>query len=285
MKIKLVTFSDGSYALRAAGQRLARQADSIGWFNVPSEHWTLDTLRVKIPDFYNEHYEFIKSNPKGFGLWVWKPAILSYLIDNLKDDEVVLLLDSGCQLNSTTESEKRFNNYIELCSENGLLLMQIANNSFGFQDLSDRAWTKSTVLDFLDPLSMYRDSNQIQSGIIFAAKSEKSVEVSKKWLQYCVASNYSFLITPSDDENQPKGFRQHRWEQSILSLTAKSEGIFALPDETYFYPDWSNGLRFPIWAMRNRSGGDAFRRNIFDNLRIFLAKVDRYVIAISRYKN
>jgi len=32
MKVKLVTFSDGSLGLRAAGKRLVKQADATGWF-------------------------------------------------------------------------------------------------------------------------------------------------------------------------------------------------------------------------------------------------------------
>ena len=60
MRIKMVTFSDGSYALRAAGRRLAKQADSTGWFQNPSEHWTVETLRTKVPDFYSRHKKFIE---------------------------------------------------------------------------------------------------------------------------------------------------------------------------------------------------------------------------------
>jgi hypothetical protein len=235
-----------------------------------------------MPEFYSQHLEFIKTHSRGFGLWIWKPAILAYLIERLDDNEMVLLLDSGCQFNSTAESKVRFDEYIKLTSTNDLLLMQIANDSFGFQDLTNAAWTKLSVLDSLDPLSAFRNSNQIQSGIIFAIKSEKSVRVAKMWLDLCTRSEYSLLVDPPPHESQPIQFRQHRWEQSILSLILKSEGIPPLLDETYFYPNWSDGLNFPIWAMRNRSGGDAFRRNFLDILKLSAAKIERHALAFCR---
>lgn len=284
MRVKLVTFSDGSYAFRAAGRRLVREADSTGWFDYPSEHWTVETLRSKMPEFFTEHEEFIVDHPKGYGLWIWKPAILSYLIDQLEDDEVVLLLDAGCQLNSNQKARCRFLQYIDICTTSDLLVMQLANNSFGFEELTDAAWTKLSVLNSLDPHSIFRNSNQIQSGIIFAIKSEKSQRIAKKWLNSCVQSDYSFLLDPFTSESQTNEFREHRWEQSILSLIVKSEGVQPLVDETYFYPNWSDGLNFPIWAMRNRSGGNAFRRNPLDIFKLMMARVERLIVSFCRDK-
>jgi hypothetical protein len=284
MRIKLVTFSDGSYALRAAGKRLVNQADSTGWFDHPSEHWTLETLRNKMPDFFHTHRKFIEMNPKGFGFWIWQPAILSYLIDRLEDDEMVLLLDAGCQLNSNNESKLRFKNYIEICKSSGLLLTQLANSSIDSENLTDAAWTKLSVLNLLDPLEVFRNTNQIQSGIIFAIKSEKSQHVVKKWFDYCVHSDYSLLTDPTSTDSQLDEFRGHRHGQSILSLIAKSEGVIPLKDETWFSPDWTVGLSFPIWAMRNRTGGDAFRRNPLDILKLLIAKVEHRILMSYREK-
>lgn len=282
MSIKLVTFSDGSYAFRAAGRRLAREADSSGWFSQQSEHWTVDTLRSKIPNFFTEHKHFIADHPKGYGLWIWKPAILSYLIDNLEDGEMVLLLDAGCQLNTNHNSWSRFQDYVDICRTSDLLVMQLADNSFGFKKLTDAAWTKLSTLNFLDPNSVFRNTNQIQSGIIFAIKSDKSQRIANKWMTSCIESKYSFLVDPLETESQTDDFIQHRWEQSILSLIVKSEGIQPIEDETYFYPNWSRGMNFPIWAMRNRSGGNAFRRNFLDVLKLMTAKAERLILSFYR---
>jgi hypothetical protein len=280
MKIKLVTFSDGSFGLRAAGQRLIKQADATGWFHYPSEHWTLETLRSKMPDFYIKHENFIKTHQKGLGLWIWKSAILEYQIKQLEENEIVLILDAGCQINSTKESESRFKDYIDFCNLNDILLMQIPENAFGIDDVSDAAWTKLFVLESLDPYSIHRKTNQIQSGIIFAKKSPKSQKIAERWSFYCQESDYKFIIDPTPTEVQSRNFRQHRWEQSILSLLIKNEEIVPIIDETYFYPKWEEGVSFPIWTMRNRSGGDAYRRNLIDLLKLLAAKIERNLIQI-----
>ena len=282
MKIKLVTFSDGSFGLRAAGKRLVKQADTTGWFDYPSEHWTLETLRSKMPDFFIKHENFLKAHQKGLGLWIWKSAILAYQIEQLEENEIVLILDAGCQINSTKESESRFKDYIDFCNQNDILLMQIPENAFGIDDLSDAAWTKLFVLESLDPYSLHRKTNQIQSGIIFAKKSPRSQQIAKKWSYYCQELDYKFILDPSPNELQSCNFKQHRWEQSILSLLIKAEGIVPMLDETYFYPRWEEGAGFPIWTMRNRSGGDAYRRNLMDLLKLLTAKIERKMINLFR---
>jgi hypothetical protein len=83
------------------------------------------------------------------------------------------------------------------------------------------------------------------------------------------------LRTPEVFEEQLRSYQSHRWEQSILSLLVKQRGFTLIQDETFFAPDWELGNDFPIWAMRNRSGGDAFRRNFVDLFKIGLAKFSR----------
>jgi hypothetical protein len=119
-------------------------------------------------------------------------------------------------------------------------------------------------------------------GIIFAVKSERSQRIANQWLRYCTYSNFSYLLDPSDSEAQSPDFIQHRWEQSILSLILKSEKVNPILDETYFFPDWQKGSDFPIWAMRNRSGGDAARRNTFDIFKILTAKIERRILEFYR---
>jgi len=221
-----------------------------------------------VPDFYLKHHKFIRDHPKGFGFWVWKPAILSYILEHLEDDEIVLYLDSGCQFNSSKDAKLRFQQYIEICRDRDLLVMQLSD------DFTDAEWTKHSTLEALDPHKIFRNTNQIQATLIFAIKSERSQQIAKKWLNQCIDSNYSLLVNPSDRDYQTSEFKDHRHDQSIFSLIVKSEGIFPIDDETWFYPNWREGLHFPIWAMRNRTGGDMFRRNFLDLVKIFLAKVE-----------
>jgi hypothetical protein len=90
------------------------------------------------------------------------------------------------------------------------------------------------------------------------------------------------LVDPSDEELQTSDFKEHRWEQSIFSLIVKSEKVSPLKDESWFHPNWAEGLHYPIWAVRNRSGGDVIRRNSFDIVKIFAARVERKILSFYR---
>src|SRR3989338_10956210 len=50
-------------------------------------------------DFWNIHNEFISSNSIGYGYWIWKPYIILKTIDDLNADDILIYMDSGCELN------------------------------------------------------------------------------------------------------------------------------------------------------------------------------------------
>lgn len=267
-----LTFSDGNHGFIAAGKRLNRQAKKLSLFR-ETKWLTLNDLYKEFAEFRSEHETFISSNKKGLGLWIWKPAALTYALRLAHEGEVVVMLDSGCQFNWNAESATRWEEYIAKVQETGGLFMQLQNGQFGYPDLTDNAWCKSELLELLDPKCQYRQSGQIQSGIILITNDEKGRNFAKEWWQWCVFNDYSILKGPTDFHSQHLGFYEHRWEQSILSLLVKKAGYSYIPDETYYYPNWETGHAYPIWAMRNRSGGDAKRRNLLDLLKLTIARV------------
>jgi hypothetical protein len=127
----------------------------------------------------------------------------------------------------------------------------------------------------LDPESIHRDSGQVQAGIIIVQKTPEVIDFAKKWMEVCQLDNNFYLNAPDSSEEQLERFHSHRCEQSVMSLLVKQAGFTLIRDETYFAPEWGLGADFPIWAMRNRSGGDAYRRNLIDLAKISLAKIAR----------
>ena len=153
--------------------------------------------------------------------------------------------------------------------------MQLQNGQFGIENLSDREWTKMETLQFLDPSGLLRETGQIQSGIIFLKNSLETQSFVESWLQHCLQDDFRYLRS---DQNRVDGKgHNHRWEQSILSLMVKSSKFKYIPDETYFAPNWNSGLGYPIWAMRNRSGGDAYRRNSRDQLLLAAGRIENMI--------
>jgi hypothetical protein len=275
--VKLISFSDGNFGLRSAGRRLVREGLNSDWFDHGCKHWTIKTLRQEMPEFINLHQSLMAETERGLGNWIWKPAILLHELQTASEGDFIVMLDAGCQLNVNSKSRSRFDEYLIHARQFGLTLVEIRKLSFGFENVTDQAWTKKETLDSLDPDGRYRSSNQIQSGVIIAFNSAKTREFVRGWYEMCFIDGYRLLTSPTLDSIQNPEFIEHRWEQSILSLLAKNQGLPPIPDETYWYPDWSNGFNYPIWTMRNRSGGNAFRRNVFDLSKIAIARFERWI--------
>jgi hypothetical protein len=276
---KLVTFGDGSVGIRSAAKRLCNQAITSGYFMDPPEHWDLNEIDKVLPHFLSENQDFLKTHRKGLGLWLWQPALLIAALSNSAEDQVICFLDAGCQLSPDHSAQSVMAKYIEFVNRNDFLFIQIREKSFGIEDLSEIAWTKSDCLNQFNLDLESLESPQIQSGIILVRNCERVREFAFRWYENCRMMNYQLLVDSSDKSAESPRFISHRYSQSILSLMVKSEGLPRITDETYWFPDWSEGLDHPIWSMRNRSGGDAYRRNIFDLLKIAGAKIERELIA------
>lgn len=276
---KLVTFGDGSFGIRGAAKRLCNQAIRSEFFTEPPEHWDLNRIKLVFPSFQSENQEFIEGQRKGLGLWLWQPALLIAVLANTAEGQVVCFLDAGCQLSPDPVALRTMSAYIEFVNQNDFLFVQIKENSFGIDDLSEFAWTKSDCLNQFSLSLELLESPQIQSGIIFVRNCQRVRDFAFRWYENCCAMDYKLLVDPLDVSTESVRFVSHRYSQSILSLMVKSEGLPRVADDTYWFPNWSEGLSHPIWSMRNRSGGDAFRRNIIDLLKIGVAKIERELIS------
>jgi hypothetical protein len=51
--------------------------------------------------FLHEHNLFIRENPRGFGLWIWKPRIILEAMERFPNSKIILYLDAGCELTLT----------------------------------------------------------------------------------------------------------------------------------------------------------------------------------------
>ena len=270
----LITFADGSLSIKAAGRRLSRQAKASGLFE-SVRCWNLESIKQRDKNFHELINPYVNSNPQGLGNWVWKPKVLLMRMLEIPLDEVLVMLDAGCQLNLNPLAENRWEEYLELVGLHQGLFMQLQNGQFGLDDLSDNAWTKIEVLDLLDRDEKLRHSGQIQSGIILIKNTRENQGFVEDWLATCMHDSFSLLRSETKDSRAQ--YISHRWEQSILSLKVKQRAFAYIPDETYFAPNWQSGKSYPIWAMRNRTGGDAYRRNKLDLFLIALSRLERKV--------
>jgi hypothetical protein len=279
----LITFySDQRY--RKAAYRLKRQALKSDQF-ASVVVWNPRLIRKKSPSSYKKLQMLrnaISPSNDGYGLWFWKPVIIENSLKMFTDGSILVYLDAGCYLNlNNPKAIARFQEYIKLTATHGSLAMQLIDGEFDIDDLSEASWTSTLVMNGLALEHESRISNQIQAGIQFLVCNRQNLEFVSKWRVHCENNNFLYLIGASSHNS--KNFPAHRYDQSVFSCLYKIESRFCIPDETYFEPNWkSQGVDFPIWAIRNRDGIDPFNPKVSDllarilrRLRLFIGK--RYV--------
>ena len=248
MNLHLVSFGS-TYNYHGALMRMNNQASNWQHNDVPvfssinifNEHH----LQTDHADFWNSHVAHIAANPRGFGYWIWKSYLVRHVMQNVPQGDIVLWMDLGCQINE--RAHNRFQDYYNLAQEHGLLCF-----ASGWHEYT---WTKGDTAQLIvenNPAHM--ESDQIISGIMMWRNDQFNRQLVDDWANISVANGYQYITdAPSLLPNWPE-FREHRHDQSILSLLVKKYGRYhALSDETW-KPNWHvDVVAYPIWATRNRT--------------------------------
>ena len=234
MTRNFITFGAGSNNYLEAGSRLCNQATKIGLFDTI----TLFTGKDLEQDgeFWNRHSDFIMKNKRGYGYWLWKPYLIKKTIDTLQDGDILLYLDSGCEIDSA--------------KKNALLhyfhIVQYEHIITAFAT-PEKYWNKMDLILYLNANSPeYIDTRHRQAGALLFYVCDKTRRFINEW--YDTACHYHFIDdSPSISENC-REFREHRHDQSIFSLLAKK----------YHIQDTFN-LQSVVEYIRNRSGNPVFK--------------------------
>lgn len=253
-KVHLITFGGGNFAYRRSARRLALQARASGIFETVTKV-TDKSFQRYCPPAWNKHREFMIDSEKGFGYWLWKPIIILERLSEIPPGDILLYLDAGCELNLLSKEPRgRISMYFNLVRQNGSLAMQLNDVPEKGVYPTERRYSKASLIQSIKPSAETLSENQLMATVMFLTNNEANQEFVKRWGDVAVSKKYSLLI---DDprQHQDKDFIEHRHDQSIFSLLYKESGMFYIPDETNWKPDWlGEGSIYPIWAMRNRSG-------------------------------
>lgn len=238
-----LTFGGPNEEYRNRSHILAEEAKATQFFT-STIGLTDDFLRTH-PEFWEKHGEFIESNRTGYGFWMWKPFIIKTMLDKLNDGDILIYADAGCTINA--EGMPRLLEYIKMFDSDqngfGLISFQLVEREIGY--------TKRILLEYMDTPRSFMNSGQFIGGVQIIKKNAHSKMVINKW--YDIASIYDIINDEILSEHEYPEFIEHRRDQSIYSLLVKKYGSIQLPDETFFFPDWSTGRNYPIWATRIRA--------------------------------
>jgi hypothetical protein len=196
-------------------------------------------------EFWNKHKDFIENNSRGYGYWIWKSHIIQNLINKINDDDIVVYVDAGCNLN--VNGINRMLEYLEMVknSEYGIFAFQMNH-------LPEKTWTKMDLFKYFDCINeKILNSGQMVGGINITRKCKHSIELINKWTE-TVCDYHLVSNEPSIIPNDPT-FNENRHDQSIFSLLIKTMGGTCIPDETYTIPFLYSSINLPIWATRHSS--------------------------------
>lgn len=196
-KIKILTFAKGNFV--ESQQKLKNHLVSIGLSH--QIHMTDKDL----PNSFLSENADILSLKKGYGYCIWKPFIILEELKLLKDDEILLYIDS------TDLPEKKFFDEV---------LKNFEEKEYFFvnRGYNHGQWTKRDTFVLMDCDSeKYYNHVQLEAGVIGLKKNDFNLGIVKEWLQY--AKNENILTECPNICNLPNinNFTEHRYDQSILT--------------------------------------------------------------------
>ena len=238
----LVSFADGAFSKRRA--RFRSHVEETGFFDDIAVH-SLDCLPA---DFRQQHGDFMLSNRRGFGYWIWKPVVILEALDRAESEDIVVYLDAGFTLNPA--GRRRFDEYLEITRDSAFGMLSFQNV------FAEAHWTKADLAQRLGLGTghLHMKTSQLGSGFVMLRPTPENRELVRAWKEIAVEDGYRHSDdTPSVAPNHPE-FREHRHDQSISSLLRKSRGTAITHYEVQAYTGRFEELQpiLPAWATRVR---------------------------------
>jgi hypothetical protein len=244
MTTYFLTFGAGNESYHGAVERLSKQISRFELFDKIIS-LSEDYLQNDI-DFWRKHSNFIQNNKIGFGFWIWKPYIILKQLEKMKEGDTLLYLDCGCEANFY--AKEKMSLLLEIVKTKNILLTT--------SGLPEKEWTKRDILNILDCDKEYIiNTYQYQGGIILIVKNDIILKLIKEWYELCC--NYNYINNSISTIENYKEFKNHRNDQSVLSLLLKKKGYLNNYDidPTWFgrSPRFYKIKNIPIIANRNIS--------------------------------
>jgi hypothetical protein len=205
--MQFITFASCNYI--DAGNRLLNQASKLNVF----DNVCLYTEKDLEGAFWDKHGQFIMENPKGFGYWIWKPYLIKKKMDEMNDGDILLYLDSGCEIDCSERDY--FIDYIEQVKKDYIL------GTLGKTIVEESC--KMDLLLYIGIDDSFLATKMHQAGANLIYINSETRNLINEW--YDLSCNYYFI---NDDKSQESSlFKEHRHDQSIYSLLTKKYNIYS----------------------------------------------------------
>jgi len=173
-----------------------------------------------LPQEFVKNHENIFSQPRGYGYWLWKPLIIYGIMNRIQDGDYCIYSDAANII--TNDISPLF----ERCTRNGgILLFENKNGSWDGKIWKNNEYTKADCFNLMGcTTDEYVFGNQVDAAIQVYQKNERTMEFLKEYLSFCEDERILTDMPNTTGENK-EGFRDHRHDQSVLSLLAIKYGV------------------------------------------------------------
>jgi hypothetical protein len=245
-KIALLTAGLGTENFSAAAERLISQSKALYDFSLKIV-LTSSNFSDLCPSTAKIYRKSLDVGNPGYGFWSWKPELVYKVASGAFGaiDQVVWI-DSGCELIANSLSKRVFQDRIATTFKDIGWFHALNSN--------DIQYSKELVIEKLPSIDRkLLEKPQIQANY-FHLNALKSIELVEKWYKYSREINLMNLETKQEEDSS---FKEHRSDQSLLSILAKSMSI---PPNASNLPTGQTrvskirGIVHPVWVSRNRTG-------------------------------
>lgn len=182
---------------------------------------------LKTTEFYKKN-QFILLRPRGAGYWIWKPFIILETFNSLQEGDTVMYSDAGL---SVIDNLNPLYEMTQKTSDNEIMLFQVPGGHLV------RTWTKRDAYVLTDcDEERYYNHPILNGALSLWVKGDKAINFLTAWQRYLRDPR---IVT--DDPNMCgradiSGFKEHRHDQSVLSLMGIKNNLKIFRDPT----QWGN---------------------------------------------
>jgi hypothetical protein len=246
-----VTAALGSANYTHAARRLVEQVDLLKVFDrcvivdleLIQELWPAYSKRVPQKDWCAE---------RNFGHYIWKPVIAQLATTGMFGNfEGVCYLDAGCEVLPSYFSRRSFIELIEKAESEGLVAFSTGAPEFQY--------TKGKVFDYFKSTDRFDRSPQLAAGSWFSF-GPRGKNIINQWVS-AAEFDYALINDEIEENNEFIEFQAPRHDQSLFSLTCKSNKIYPHsrrpPGSLNTIKSFAANFFFAFRWARNRTGRSA----------------------------
>jgi hypothetical protein len=229
--IYAMTFGGGGQNYYDAVQRINKELETIKVFDKIFLFYDTDLKKDK--DFWDKHKNFIETNKRGYGYWLWKPYLISKTLKKINDGDILVYLDSGCEIDN---DKSKLEEIIKKCNTYDMLYTLTGH--------SNKSYTKKDIVRHFNLKDEDIENEQKQATIIFIKKNKLTCEFIDDWYNAC---KYNLIDDSESIEINDVTFIENRHDQAVFSILLNTDKYKVLNTKNNYIDP------YPIKISRRRS--------------------------------